>query len=122
MSYAERHSVTVTTDSDGDATSYSPRITGRVITIIYDKDDYDSGVDFAITLEATGEGLWTKSNQNSSATVAPRQAVHNSTGNAREYASGFSIYDYVVAAHDRVKIVIDEGGDTKSGTFTIIMG
>ncbi len=122
MSYAQRFSLTVTTNASGVATSYSPVFDGRIITIIYTKGDYAAGVDITITLEGSGEGLWTETDVDASKTVAPRQAIHGVTGNAKEYANGFPIVNYIVAAKDRVKIAIASGGSVTSGTFVIIVG
>lgn len=122
-SYAERHSVTVTTDASGDATAYVPSsgaITGRIASIQYVKTDYANGVDFAITLEATGQGLWTESDVNAAKTVAPRQPTHSQAGVAALYAAGgTAVGDHIVAANDRVKIVVAQGGATKVGQFIV---
>ena len=122
MSYAERHAVTITTDAGGDGTGYTPVITGRIQAIHYAKTDYAAGVDFTITAEATGETIWTESNVNASATRAPRQATHATDGTASLYAAaGEPVEDYIAVAEDRVKIVVAQGGDTKSGTFHVIV-
>jgi hypothetical protein len=120
--YAERHEVAVTVDSSGDATEYTPNITGRVLGIRYVKDDFADTVDFTITLEATGETVWTEENVTASKTVAPRQATHSTAGVAALYAATFAVNDYVVAANDRVKIVVANGGNATSGTFHVIVG
>lgn len=127
MAYAERHSVTVTTDASGDATAFLPSesgksLTGRIITIIYDKDDFANGVDFDVTMEGTGETVWDEDDVNASKTVAPRQATHDTAGAAALYAdAGEAVNDYIVAANDRVKIVVASGGNAKSGTFTVVV-
>lgn len=122
MSYAERHAIAVTTAADGSATAYSPVVTGKISTIRYVKGDFANGVDFTITAEATGETIWTQSDVNASATVAPRQATHSTAGVAALYAAGGSaVLDKIALANDRVKIVIASGGDTKSGTFHIVL-
>lgn len=121
--YAERHVVTLTTDGSGAATGYTPVITGRIFTVRYIKDDYATGVDFTITLESTGETVWAQNDVNASVTVAPRQATHSTAGVASLYAeTGEPVEDYIVAVQDRVKIVIANGGDTKSGTFHVVVG
>ncbi|MCH7573606.1 MAG: hypothetical protein IIA59_00615 [Candidatus Marinimicrobia bacterium] len=123
MSYAERHRLTLVTDASGDVTGHTPAVTGRLIAIVYTKDTYDAGVDFAITAEATGEGIWTESDVNASATRAPRQPTHDNVGAASLYAgSGEPVEDYIVLAQDRVKIVVSSGGNVKSGQFDVIIG
>lgn len=122
MSYAERHVVAVTTAADGSATAYSPVLTGKISQIRYVKTDFATGVDFTITAEATGETIWTESNVDASATRAPRQASHGTDGVAALYAAGGAAVNVPIAlANDRVKIVIANGGNAKTGTFHIVM-
>jgi len=121
--YAERHSVTVTTEADGSATAYTEVLTGELITAVYTKNDFADGVDFTITAEATGETLWTEANVNASAVRAPRQATHSTAGVASLYAAGgAAVNDKICLAVDRIKIVIAAGGNVKSGTFHFIVG
>lgn len=122
MSYAERHTVTVTTAADGSATAYSPIVTGKLSQIRYVKTDFAVGVDFTITSEATGETLWTEANVDASTTRAPRQATHGTDGVAALYAAaGTAVNDKIALAKDRVKIVIANGGNAATGTFHIVM-
>ena len=122
MSYVERKSIAITTIADGSATGYVEIDQGRLSQIRYVKTDYTDGVDFAITLEATGEVVWTGTNVNASVTIAPRQATHDVLGAASLYAAaGEPVEDYIAIAKDRIKIVIAQGGDTKSGTFHFVM-
>lgn len=121
--YAERHVVTITVDASGDGEGYTPVVTGPIRTIRYVKGDYADGVDFTVTLEATGEAVWSGTNVNASATVAPRQATHGVDGAASLYASGGEpVEDLIVAAQDRVKIVVASGGNATSGTFHVVVG
>lgn len=120
--YAQRHTVSVTTASDGSATAYSPVVTGLLSQIRYVKTDFTDGVDFTITTEATGETLWTELNVNASATKAPRQPTHGTDGVASLYAAGgVAVQAPIALANDRVKIVIASGGATKIGTFHIVL-
>lgn len=122
MAYAQVHTVAITTIADGSATAYTPVVTGRVSTIVYTKDDFAAGVDFAITTEATLQGLWTESDVNASKTVAPRQPTHDAIGAASLYAAaGEAVEDDIYVVNERIKFVIASGGDTKSGTFRVIM-
>lgn len=122
--YVRRHTVSVTTASDGSATAYtSTTVNGAVRSIQYVKSTFADGVDFAITLETTGQGLWTESNVNASATRCPRQPTHDAVGAASLYAGGGEpVEDFIYAADERVKIVIAAGGDAKAGTFYITTG
>lgn len=123
MTFAVSHTVSLTTDTGGDATGYTPPVNGRVLTVIYDKTDFATGVDFAITAEDTGQGIWTEADVNASATRAPRQPTHDDVGVASLYAAGGEpVEDHIYLADERVKIVVSNGGSTKSGSFTVIVG
>lgn len=118
----KRFVVPVTTSALGAAEVYSPVLSGKLSQIRYVKTDFANGVDFVITAEATGETLWSEENVDASATRAPRQPTHSTAGVAALYAgSGQAVNDKIVLASDRVKIVITNGGDTKIGTFHIVM-
>lgn len=116
--FAQRHAIAVTTAANGSATAYSPAgITGRIHAIVYVKTDFDVGVDFTITLEATGESLWTDTNIDASETVYPVQKANlGGTG-----AASTILEVPIIAANDRVKIVIAAGGNAKSGTFYVVV-
>lgn len=121
--YAERHVVPLTTDASGAATAYSPAVTGRILAVRYVKTDFADGADFTVTLEGTGETVWAESDVNASATRAPRQATHSTAGAAALYAAGgAAVSDYVVAVQDRVKVVVAQGGNTKTGAVHLIVG
>lgn len=125
MSYARRFSAEVTTASDGSATVYlSPdgdTVTGRLVNLIYAKTDFANGVDFTITAEKSGQTLWTESDVNASKTVAPMQATHSTAGVALTYDGTYPVTVPVWLAEDRIKIVIANGGATKTGTFTAVV-
>ena len=121
MSYATRHTVSVTTAADGPATAYSPVVTGTLSHIRYVATDFAAGVDFTITAEATGETLWTELNVNASVTKAPRQPAYGTDGVASLYAAaGTAVQVPIPLANDRVKIVIAQGGSAKTGTFHLV--
>jgi len=124
--HAERHILKLTTDADGAATGYTPPVSGRVLEIHYVKpaaDGFEDGVGFTITAEATGENLWVESPVNASTVRRPRAPTHASTGTPSLYAAlGEPVENAIALANDRVKIVIDTGGDKKSGTFHVVVG
>ena len=120
--YIERKSVTLVTDASGDATGYVSVANGRVLAIHYVKTDFADGVDFTITCEATGEGLWTESNVNAAKSVYPRVPVTDQVGGGVTYDGTNEIYEPVAMASDRVEIVIASGGNTKTGEFIVIIG
>jgi hypothetical protein len=120
MGYAERHDVDLTTDSSGDVTGYTPIVSGRVVTLVYSKTDFDNGVDFTITADSSGETIWTESNVNASKTVRPRVATHDTAGVASLYAAaGEPVETPVVVANERIKVVIAQGGNVKTGKITV---
>lgn len=121
-----RYKMTVTTAADGTVTAYSPRLSGKLHQIEYVKDGsngYAAGVDFAITGEATGVNLWTQSNVDASAVVAPRQPTHSQAGVANLFASGGTgvMEKIAIGSTDRIKIVLAQGGNAKVGVFHILM-
>lgn len=120
-----RHVVSVTTDGSGDATQYSPILSGELISIQYVKPgaaSYTDGVDFTITAEATGETLWAESNVNATKYCYPRAAAHTTAGVASLYAAGGTpVNAPVCLSTDRVKIVLGSGGASKVGAFHIVV-
>lgn len=117
-----RFSVTALTDGSGNATVYSPYLSGKIASMHYVKTDYTDGVDFTITAEATGETLWTQSNVNAAASVYPRAPTNTQVGVASLYASGgTAINDLIRLGRDRVKIVIGSGGAAHTGAFIIVV-
>lgn len=122
MSYALRLTIPVVTDGSGAATVYSDVASGKICQIRYVKTDFADGSTMTVTLEATGESVWTESSVNASATRAPRQPTHSSAGAAALYAAaGTAVNDKIAMAQDRVKIVIASGGATKSATFHVVL-
>lgn len=113
-----RFSIAVPLSSGGAAEVYSPKLSGKLISINYSKDNYSNGVDFVITAEASGETLWSEENVNATSTRHPRAATHGITGAAALYASGgTAVNGYLTLGQDRIKIVIANGGTSTSGTF-----
>jgi hypothetical protein len=116
-----RFVVSVTTASDGTATAYSPPISGLLHSVSYVKPgsgSYDDGVDFTITKETTGEGIWTESNVNATAHRSPRAPQHSQAGVAALYAAGgTAVQEKIALARERIKIVIAQGGNAKTGAF-----
>lgn len=119
---AEKHSVSLTTNASGAATAYSPNVTGRILAVIYTKVDFADGVDFTITLEGTAEPILTLTNQNAGAVFYPRVQVQDETGAGATLDGTRKMREPVVAVNDRVKVVVAAGGDTKTGTITVVVG
>lgn len=119
MSYAKREDVTVATSTGGAATEYSSVLNGKVAAIVYASggaSGYASTVDFTITAETTGQNLWTEANITAGQSVYPVVAANTQDGAASTITE-----KEIALADERVKIVLAQGGNTKTGTFTVIM-
>lgn len=114
--------VAITTEADGSATAYTPYCSGAVSSIRYAKGDFADGADFTITADATGETIWSESDVNASKACYPRAGVHSTAGVAALYAAGgTAVTDRIRLSRDRVKIVIAQGGNAKTGTFHVVV-
>lgn len=121
---AKNRKFTVVATSDGSqvGTHYSPYLSGYIESVQYVKDGttpYTDGVDFTITVEATGENIWTDTNINASEVVRPKAATHTTAGVAALYAGTGAVNDRIALGRDRVKIVLAQAGASKTGTFVI---
>jgi hypothetical protein len=115
-----RFNIAVTTDASGDATVYSPFMSGYIQDIEYVKTDFADGVDFTITAEASGRTIWTESNVNAAVVKAPRQPVYSTAGVAALFAAGgTAVLDRIALGRDRVKFVVASGGNAKTGEFIV---
>jgi len=120
--YVNRQTVALTTNGSGAATGYTEPVNGRVLEIVYVKTDFADGSTMTVTGNTTSTPIWAESAVNASATRAPRQATHGTTGTAATYDATRPVLDYIPIADERIKIVIAAGGDTKTGTFYITVG
>jgi hypothetical protein len=124
--FAQKENVSITTDGAGAGTGYTNPVTGRILAIVYTKDGtapYTNGVDWVVSLEGTGEVIWTGTDVNASTVKYPRVPVQDETGaDALFAAGGTKLREPVMAANDRVKIVISSGGATHVGAFTVVVG
>lgn len=117
-----KFTVSLTTDASGDVTAYTPYLSGLVQQVIYTKTDFADGVDFTITVEGTGETVWTESNVNAAAAKLPRAATHSTAGVALLYAAGgAAVANQIAIGRDRIKCVIAQGGNAKTGTLTFLI-
>ena len=117
-----KFTVSLTTDASGDVTAYTPYLSGLVQQVIYTKTDFADGVDFTITVEGTGETVWMESNVNAAVAKLPRAATHSTAGVALLYAAGgAAVADQIAIGRDRIKCVIAQGGNAKTGTLTFLI-
>lgn len=127
MARVIRHEITAVTDASGDFTGYTAEpVFGLVHSIRYVPDGsspLDTGADLDITGEDTGIVVADKDNIGTSAfTVMPRFATTDQALAASLYASGGEpVEDRIAIAGERMKLVIAQGGDTKTGVFHILV-
>lgn len=123
--HVESHLVVPVTDGSGNATAFTPVVTGEIRQIVYIQDPtipYSAGVDFTITVEATAENVWTEADVNASTVRAPRIATHSVAGAALLYAAGGTpVGDRIAVSKSRIKIAIAQGGAAKSGFFAVVV-
>lgn len=120
MAKSRKFTVIATSDGSSVGTHYTPYASGYIESVQYVKGDYTDGVDFTITVDATGENVWTDTNINASEVVRPRAPTCTTAGVASLYAgSGEAVNDRIAIGRDRVKIVLASAGATKTGTFVI---
>lgn len=113
--------VAFTTNGDGDATVYSGPIRGYLHALRYVYGDAATGADFTITDDATGIALLTVTNAGTSSTThMPRGATVTTANAAALYASGGTAVNDRIPIVGRVKLVVAEGGATKTGTLVVI--
>lgn len=120
--------IPVTVSAGGAATVYSDGpVVGLVRQLRYVPDGstpLDTGADVTITGETTGVAIATLTDIGTSAfTKGIRQASHDATGVAALYAAAGQPVDVEVAlAQERIKLVVAQGGNAKSGTFYLWVG
>jgi len=118
--YVQRLSLSATTDASGDATVYTENITGRIQSIRYVKDGtspYDNTVDFTFTAESTGIAVLTVANVTASTTYHPVAAAAKTADGAASTLTEVG----VCLANERLKLVVAQGGNAKTGSFWIVV-
>lgn len=113
--------VEITTAADGSATVKSPRVSGKIHSIRYEKIDFADGVDFTVTADATGDTIWAQNNVNAAATIAPRQASHTTAGVAATLDGTVAALVPVALANDQIKVVVAQGGNAKTGKLHFLI-
>ena len=105
--------ISITTDSSGDATSTTSNVQGRIAYVFY-KDGFDDTADFTITCDVTSVGVWAESNVTAAKVVQPTVAVQDQLGADRAQ------FDYIWCVGSGVKIVIAQGGNVKTAVFDVV--
>lgn len=111
-----RHTVAITTDASGDATAYTPDVNGTVVSIKYNKTDYANGVDLFVTGNSSGIEVLSVLAMDAAASFAPQQVVNLNTDGVAKTA-----YSPIVVANEKLKLVIADGGNAKSGSFEVVV-
>lgn len=118
MSYAQLASAAITTSTGGAATVYTPVVNGLISVVKFTPTDTASTADITVTTEGNGLSVWAESNLSKSAASIryPRNISHTVTGTASGIAQ-----EPIPVVNERIKVVIAQGGNTKTGSFKAII-
>ena len=121
--FAERLTVPLTTNASGACEAYSDPIqAGRVLAVRYVKTNFDNSVDFTITAEKTGESILALTDQTTAGVWYPRAQVHGITGTGLTLDGTRLLVEPILLVNDRVKVVIAQGGNAKTGSIELLIG
>ena len=116
MSYPIRHTVDITTATGGAGTGYLGPCRGVINSIGYATGTLATSADLTITMETSKQAVLTAADVAVGTQFRPVAAGTTTTGAASSLTE-VPIY----AADERVKIVIAQGGNTKTGTFYAVV-
>jgi len=119
--FVRKFTLPLVTVAGGGDTEYSGEFTGAVHCIKYTKIDFDDTVDMTFSLENTGEVILTLTNQTTTGIFYPRVPVDDEAGADATLDGTRKLRDRVLAANDRLKCVVAQGGSVKTGTITLIV-
>lgn len=113
--------ITITTDAAGDTTVYSGDFVGLLHELIYVPGTLATGADLTITDDVTGAAIITITNGGTAAVrLAPRVPTVDATNAASLYADTGEPVNDRMAIVGRLKVVVAEGGNAKTGTLYIV--
>jgi len=115
--------IAVTTDASGAVTEYTGSVVnGRILAIRYVDTDLAAGAaDFVFSTETTGTTILTATNAGGTdVTWHPRAKVCDEAAADVTYDGTNEVYEPIPVADERIKLVVAQGGNAKSGTFYII--
>lgn len=127
MGYAQRGSVTLTTDGSGaadvtffasDGNAFSGELGYLSLTIA----GLDATADITITAATTGVVLYSVTNTNVNVTKFPRAPTCDTAGVASLYAAGGEpVEDRIPLAQEGIRVVVAQGGASKSATILAVV-
>lgn len=125
--FIQREILTLAVDASGALTTYTGIVSGRVLQVAYVPDattPLATGADFVITTEDSSTPILTVTNVGTTAvTMVPRQATVTVANAAALYASGgVAVLEPIYVANERIKIVVAQGGVSKTGQLHILIG
>jgi len=108
----------ITTDAAGDYTGTTEVVSGKTINAVrFVNVDLAATSDFTITENETGQTILTLTDQNGSTTKYPASSLQAAVG-----GSGLvGVYSRISIGHSAIKVVVAQGGDTKTGTIYFLL-
>ena len=111
-----------TVDADGDAVVYGESsIFARLIAVIYDRGDIDTGADFVLTTDqypVVEDILTITSGGTADLIWYPRRLAQGNTGSDLTGTTACDFEPFLMIG--RPKLTIDDGGNATSGAFILI--
>ena len=108
-------STTITTTAGGAATVYlGSKIRGLLVSMKYSPGDIATGADLTITGDTSGVPILTVTDAGVSDVFYYPRALTNAVATA---AAGSTSSEFIPLVRDRIKVVVAQGGATKTGTI-----
>ena len=113
----------ILTNASGDATVYlAPSVNvvlnGFILELTYTPGNLDTGADLTITIDGTERPIMTKSNAGTTKTWFMPRAVNNAVADG---AAATSNSELIPIKNDRIKVVVAQGGNAKSGSIEVLV-
>jgi len=114
--------IAITVDASGDLVTYGEKsIFGRLIAVLYDRGDMDTGTDLTLTWDSypVTETILTITNAGTADKIwYPRRLLQGETGSDLTGTSGGDREPFIIMG--RPKLTVDEGGASKSGALILV--
>lgn len=117
MSLPRKEIITITTAADGSATAYSNQITGRIKSVIVAVGTLTTLFDFTLTTETTLQTILVETAPGDAEVFHPRSLINAAADGAVGTAV---IQEGLSVVSERLKVVVANGGNAKTGTLTVI--